>query len=209
MAQPAVTLPRVGVAALVVGLWAALAVLPAVDAAILAGWVAARTAGMTTLAIGISDIGGTVEMAVLAVVAGAWCWRRGRRVDAMFVIGAMAGSALVFRLLKMLFDRPRPPVATRLVVETSESLPSGHATMSLVVIGALVVLAWGRSGVIARTVMVAVAAMWCAAVGATRVYLGVHWFSDVVTGWLVGAAWLAVCVALWRRRIAAAAVTSP
>ncbi|MGH8965104.1 MAG: phosphatase PAP2 family protein, partial [Actinomycetes bacterium] len=48
-----------------------------------------------------------------------------------------------------------------------------------------------------RAVLVAVAALWVGAVGFTRIYLGVHWFSDVLAGWLVGAAWLAACVALW------------
>ena len=130
---------------------------------------------------------------------GAWCWWRGRRADAVLVVGAMAGASLVFRLLKMVLDRPRPPAADRLVAETNESLPSGHATMSVVVIGSLVVLAWAGRGARARAAMVAAAAAWIGAVGATRVYLGVHWFSDVLAGWLVGAAWLALCVTLWLR----------
>jgi undecaprenyl-diphosphatase len=71
--------------------------------------------------------------------------------------------------------------------------------MSIVVIGTVVVLAWGGSTAVVRTALVGAATVWVGAVGATRIYLGVHWFSDVVAGWLVGAAWLALCVALWSR----------
>jgi undecaprenyl-diphosphatase len=80
---------------------------------------------------------------------------------------------------------------------TNESLPSGHATMATVVIGTLVVLAWAGRSVRARVVMTVAAVLWVGAVGATRIYLGAHWFSDVVAGWLVGSAWLALCVAIW------------
>jgi membrane-associated phospholipid phosphatase len=136
-------------------------------------------------------------------VAGLRLWFTGRRADAVFVIAAMAGAQLVFRGLKLLLDRPRPPEDDRLVHAVSESLPSGHATTAIVVIGTLVVLAWpGRTPAV-RAGLVTVAALWVGAVGLTRLYLGVHWFSDVVAGWLVGGAWLAVCVAArswWRAR---------
>jgi undecaprenyl-diphosphatase len=111
----------------------------------------------------------------------------------------MAGASLVFRLLKVVLDRSRPPLADRLVAETNESLPSGHATMSVVVVGTIVVLTWAGRGAWARAAMVAAAAAWIGAVGATRVYLGVHWVSDVLAGWAVGAAWLALCVTVWLR----------
>jgi membrane-associated phospholipid phosphatase len=189
-----------GIAA-VAGLWAAFTgVGPAhVDGELLDESIRSRTDILTALAVAVTHLGSTVAMGVLAASAGAWLWRSGRRVDAALAVGAMAGGMVVFRVLKDLLDRPRPPLDGRLVHTTSESLPSGHATMSVVVIGTLVVLAWAGRTATARAVLVAAAALWVGAVGLTRIYLGVHWFSDVLAGWLVGSAWLALCVAVWSR----------
>jgi undecaprenyl-diphosphatase len=194
-----------GLAALA-GLWAAFTgVGPArLDTELLNESVEHRTDLVTAAAVVVTHLGSTAAMAVLAVVAGVRLWLADRRADAVFVVGAMAGAQLVFRGLKLLLDRPRPPEDGRLVHAASESLPSGHATTAVVVIGSLVVLAWPGRSPAARTAMVAAAALWVGAVGLTRIYLGVHWFSDVIAGWLVGAAWLALCVAAlswWRLRV--------
>jgi membrane-associated phospholipid phosphatase len=167
------------------------------DSALLSELIEVRSGGLTQLAVFVTNIGNTTSMAVLAVAVAGWCWYRGRRADAVLAIVAMAGSAALFNTLKNVFDRARPPVADRLVHVGNESLPSGHATMSIVVIGTIVVLAWAGRSAMTRAVLVVAAVAWVGAVGATRVYLGVHWFSDVVAGWLVGAAWLALCVAVW------------
>ena len=169
------------------------------DAAVLTESIEERTRTLTAVAVVVTTLGSTAASAVLAVAVGAWCWWRGRRADAVLAIGAMAGASLVFRLLKEVLDRARPPVGDRLVTAANESLPSGHATMSLVVVGTIVVLAWAGLGPAARVALVVAAALWVGAIGATRVYLGVHWFSDVVAGWAVGAAWLTLCVTLWAR----------
>lgn len=168
------------------------------DAAALRESLEVRSPDLTAIAVALTEVGGTVVMAVVALLAGGWLLARGRRADAVFVVGAMAGGAALFRSLKVLIDRSRPPELSRLVAETNESLPSGHATMAMVVIGSLVALAWAGRTATARATMVAAAAVWIGAVGATRVYLGVHWFSDVVAGWLVGATWLTVCVLAWQ-----------
>ncbi|GAA0940073.1 phosphatase PAP2 family protein [Pseudonocardia zijingensis] len=199
-----------GLAALA-GLWAAVTgVGPArLDAALLDGSVEARTDLLTVAAVAVTHLGSTAAMSVLAALAGLRLWLADRRADAVFVIGATAGAQLVFRALKQLFGRPRPPEDGQLVHAVSESLPSGHATTAVVVIGALVVLAWPSRRPAARAAMVTAAALWVGAVGLTRVYLGVHWFSDVLAGWLVGAAWLALCVAArsrWRTRVTPRAV---
>jgi membrane-associated phospholipid phosphatase len=187
-----------GLAALA-GLWAAFTgVGPArLDAAVLDGSVESRTDLLTAAAVAVTHLGSTAVMAVLAMAAGARLWLTGRRADAVFVVGAMSGAQLAFRSLKELLDRPRPPEDGRLVHAASESLPSGHATTAIVVIGTLVVLAWPRRTPVVRAGLVAAATLWVGAVGLTRIYLGVHWFSDVLAGWLVGGAWLAICVVAW------------
>lgn len=192
----------VGLVALAaVAVWAAAAgVGPArFDGLLLEESVEERSPPLTELAIVVTTVGSTVGSALLAIVAGAWCWARARRADAVLAVGAMAGASLVFRGLKMGLDRARPPVVDRAVTVTNESLPSGHATMSIVVTGTIVVLAWAGLGRRGRALLVGAAVLWVGAVGATRVYLGVHWLSDVLAGWAVGAAWLALCVLVWRR----------
>jgi membrane-associated phospholipid phosphatase len=198
--------PGIGVAIAVLlglgalaGLWAAFTGEgPArLDTAVLGASVESRTDVLTTAAITVTNLGSTVAMAVLAVAVGVRQWFTRRRADAVLAIGGMSGAALAFSGLKELLDRPRPPLDDRLVHAGNESLPSGHATVAIVVIGTLVVLAWPRRTPAGRAVLVAAAALWVGAVGLTRIYLGVHWFSDVIAGWLVGGAWLAVCVAAW------------
>lgn len=204
---PAATSSRYWVVAAALGLvllagaavWAALAGVgpAAADTGALRDAIEVRTPGLTGAAILITTVGSTFAMAVVACVVGAVLWSYGRPADAAFLVLTMATASAVFRGLKMWLDRPRPPVATRLVPETNESLPSGHATMSLVVIGSLVVLFWAGRAVRTRVLMVLAAATWVGLVGLTRIYLGVHWFSDVVAGWAVGAAWLTLATLLW------------
>jgi membrane-associated phospholipid phosphatase len=183
------------------GVWAAFTgVGPAVvDGELLDESIQSRNDVLTAAAVAVTNVGGTAVMALVAVASGLWLWRTGRRADCVLAVGAMASGMIVYRGLKMLLDRPRPPLEDRLVEATSESLPSGHSTMSMIVIGTLVVLAWRGRTTTARAVLVATAALWVGSVGLTRIYLGVHWFSDVLAGWLVGAAWLALCVAVWSR----------
>jgi undecaprenyl-diphosphatase len=177
------------------------------DRAVLGEVLDLRTGPLTWFAVVITQAGSTVAMGGLAGLVALWLLRRSRTADAVFVIATAAGAALLFNGFKWLLDRPRPPLVDRLVGVGNESLPSGHATMSAAVIGSLVVLAWAGRSVAARLAIAGAGAAWVVAVGLTRIYLGVHWFSDVLAGWLLGGAWLAVCAvvsaALARRRAAA------
>lgn len=119
---------------------------------------------------------------------------RRRRVLLAGWTAALAGGALLNLALKAAFQRARPEFEAPLATALGWSFPSGHAMGAMVAYGMaayLLVLHFGRR---AAPAIVAVASALVLAVGFSRVYLGVHYFSDVVGGYLSGIAWLAACV---------------
>lgn len=171
------------------------------DRSLLAGAVGDRTPGLTTAAVVVTTLGSTVAMAVLAVLVGALLLWRGRRDEAVFLVATTGTASVVFTVVKRVLDRARPPTQFQVLPLGNESLPSGHATMSAAVIGAIVVLAWPRLTRSARGWAVLAATLWVVAVGCTRIYLGAHWFSDVLAGWAFGLGWAALGAAIlfrWR-----------
>ena len=176
------------------------------DGAALAESAENRTGNRITAAVTLTEIGNTVASTVIAIVAGGVLWWRGRRDEAVYVVATTGTASLVFTLIKRLLERPRPPAQLQVIRETNESLPSGHATMSAVVLGSIVIVAWPHLAVLGRAVLTSVAVLWVGGVGVTRIFLGVHWFSDVLAGWTLGLAWAFVGAAVlfwWRTRQAA------
>jgi undecaprenyl-diphosphatase len=106
---------------------------------------------------------------------------------------AFIGGALLNLALKAVFQRARPELDAPLMTALGWSFPSGHAMAAMVAYGMLAYLAVMRFGRPAAPFIVAAACAVVLAVGFSRVYLGVHYFSDVVGGFLSGIAWLAVC----------------
>jgi undecaprenyl-diphosphatase len=124
-----------------------------------------------------------------------------QRALAVLIVAAAFGGMLLSTLLKLGFDRPRPDVPHLARVFTA-SFPSGHATLSAVVfltLGALLARAERKRRV--KTYFVALAIFLTVAVGVSRVYLGVHYPSDVLAGWCLGTAWATLCwtAAVWLR----------
>lgn len=117
----------------------------------------------------------------------------GAKRTALFVLIAVIGGTVISTGLKALFDRPRPDLTGAVEVFTA-SFPSGHATVSAVVyltIGAI--LAQRDPRVSVRIFYIAVAALLTFIIGCSRVYLGVHFPTDVLAGWSLGTAWALLC----------------
>jgi undecaprenyl-diphosphatase len=138
----------------------------------------------------ITSLGGyPILVALIGVVAGYLLVVR-KYGPALYLVLSTGIGASISHVLKMLYDRPRPDLVEHLVTTQTASFPSGHATMSTVVyltLAALIVrLVEDRS---ARIYVFCVAIFVSIAVGISRIYLGVHWPSDVAAGWALGAAW--------------------
>jgi undecaprenyl-diphosphatase len=117
-----------------------------------------------------------------------------KRHAALFVIAAIGGGMLLSTLLKLGFSRPRPDLVPHAARVYTASFPSGHAMLSAVTyltLGALVARVQPQRR--AKAFLIGLAVILTVLVGISRVYLGVHWPSDVLAGWCVGAAWASLC----------------
>ncbi|WFG42333.1 phosphatase PAP2 family protein [Pseudonocardia alni] len=165
------------------------------DRPVLDWMIVHRTPDLTSLMEAVSRYGGTNGTLLLAAAAVAVLLVTRRWWDALAVAVATGGVAVLVPTFKDLYGRTRPPVATQLVVEPDLSLPSGHALGAIVVIGIIaVVLGRAVRSTGWRVVLGAVAAAAVLTISLSRLYLGVHWVTDVATSWTLGGAWLAVVV---------------
>jgi undecaprenyl-diphosphatase len=119
---------------------------------------------------------------------------------ALFVFLSVAGGQIVSSLLKLEVDRPRPDIVPHLAEVHTLSFPSGHAMLSAVTyltLGELLARVTPNRAV--KIYLLGLAIVLTLIVGASRIYLGVHWPSDVLAGWFAGAAWAMLCwlIAQW------------
>jgi membrane protein DedA with SNARE-associated domain/membrane-associated phospholipid phosphatase len=161
------------------------------DTSITSVVVAHRSDTWTPVAHASSWVGGEVSIALLSLVvlAGLLLSRR-RRQAAVFTV-AMAGTAVLVVGIKHVVMRARPGAADLLgPIDHGYSFPSGHTLFSTVFAAMVVWLLWPRLSAWWRPVAAGVAVVFAVSVGASRVYLGYHWPTDVVASWLLAAGWL-------------------
>ena len=146
----------------------------------------------------ISKIGSPIAMTTLAVAGAVVLGYRKQWVLLTGWAVAFIGTSLLEKWLKLTVHRPRPAYAVALLDHPTWSFPSGHAMDALVGYGMLAyVLVVTRRGTrITNSTIVAAAALLIFAIGVSRLYLGVHYFSDVVGGYAAGLLWLCACIAL-------------
>lgn len=144
-----------------------------------------------------TNLGGAIGMTIVATIFTAWLtflsrtWR-----PLLMVAGAAAVSLTVTSVGKRLVGRSRPDFADAVPpYETSPSFPSGHTLNTTVVIGVLVYLMCLQFTVLwARITAITVGTLFIAAIGLSRVFLGHHWLTDVMAGWLLGLAWVGLVI---------------
>jgi undecaprenyl-diphosphatase len=157
---------------------------------------------LVTAAKTLSTIGSApVYVVVFAAVAG-WLVRRRLPGLALFVVVTMVGSSVLNALVKLAVDRSRPVLPDPVAHANGMSFPSGHAQSAMVAASVLLLVFLPALRGARGTVAVVVAVAFVAAVGFARVALGVHYVSDVLAGYVLGAAWVAAMTAsfsAWQR----------
>jgi undecaprenyl-diphosphatase len=159
-------------------------------------------AGVEEMFRDFTALGGVGVLSLLTLASFGYLWLQGLRRVALFLLLAIAGGLLLSLALKSGFDRPRPELMSHGAMVYTSSFPSGHSMLSAVVYltgGAL--LAMVHSARRVRIYLIGCSVLATLLVGVSRVYLGVHWPSDVLAGWAAGAAWAAACwlAAQWFR----------
>jgi len=135
-----------------------------------------------------------VLVPAVTLAAGLMWWQR-RKDSAVLVAAAALGGVALDEVMKLHFKRLRPDVPWAFVHEHSFSFPSGHSVMAIVMYGVIVYKTHGRlRSKWAKSALVVGAVVMVAGIGVSRVYLGVHYPSDVLGGYFVGAVWLAAVI---------------
>ena len=172
----------------------------AFDRALTQHLVALRSAPITGMFRWVTWLGDVrVVSAVVVVTGAAFVWKH-RPGHAATLAASTWGTLLLVAAAKAATLRERPPQVDRIVGTVGSALPSGHAALALACFGALAALL--TSNVATRLVR---SAIWVAvgllvvAVGFSRVYLGVHWPTDVVSGWVIAVGWVLTCTSMERR----------
>jgi undecaprenyl-diphosphatase len=148
-----------------------------------------------------SALGGITVLAGLTAATAGGLAIAGKRREALLTAGVFVGALMLSEGLKNLFKRSRPPAEYRAAEAVNESFPSGHALLSAATFLSLGILfAQGAKGTALRAYGLAAGATTAAAVGFSRVFLGVHWTNDVLGGWAAGSAWAATCWLVGRER---------
>ena len=127
----------------------------------------------------------------------------GKYRASILIIATVSGGIIMSTLMKLSFDRPRPELVPHRAYVSTASFPSAHSAQAAVVyltLGALLARVYRRRRLKAYVLLLAILVTF--AVGVSRVYLGVHWPTDVLGGWTLGATWALLCwvVALWLQR---------
>jgi undecaprenyl-diphosphatase len=149
-----------------------------------------RPAWVQDVAADITSLGGYAVLTLLVIGVGLYLVMAGKRGGALLMLGALISGAVLSEALKFGFARPRPDLVDHWTHAYSSSFPSGHAMLSAVAYLTLgVLLARVHEKRRVKALVLFYAAALTILIGLSRIYLGVHWPTDVIAGWALGAAW--------------------
>ena len=160
------------------------------------------TSGWTTFFENVTRLGNIPVLILVTLVAAIVLWRKRLRTELELLLLAAIGAEILTVGLKLGFERERPFFPDPLATESTYSFPSGHASVSLAVYGTIgYILARHASTRGKQFAALAGAAVLVLLIGFSRLYLGVHYLSDVIAGFSLGLAWVALCVVLLELRL--------
>jgi undecaprenyl-diphosphatase len=139
-------------------------------------------------------LGSTGVLALMVLAVGGFLAMTRKGYAALTVLVAVISGVLLSQTMKWAYARPRPELVPHGAEVYTASFPSGHAMMSAIVyltLGALLARTQSSQG--AKAYILSVAVFLTVLVGASRVYLGVHWPTDVLAGWALGGVWALIC----------------
>jgi undecaprenyl-diphosphatase len=142
----------------------------------------------------VTALGGTVVIGIVTLVTAGFLLLSGKRGAALLVLAAILGAVLLSFAIKAGIERPRPELFPHGTPVYTASFPSGHATGSAatyLTLGALLARFQRRRRL--KIYLMSVAVLLTLAIGLSRLYLGVHWPSDVLAGWTLGSCWALLC----------------
>lgn len=148
----------------------------------------------------VTALGSTVVLGIVLLVVTGYLFAAGKRHTGWFVLATVLSGTALNSLLKLVFARPRPDLVTHLTQVLTLSFPSGHAALSAIcylTLGTL--LAQTQASRAIRIHLIVTAMVLTLLVGLSRVYLGVHYPTDVLAGWCIGIAWAMICWTIMSR----------
>ena len=159
-------------------------------------WVIAHRTGWLTSALSVFTwLGSTVFIIPVGLAVGLYFLFRRRTWRPLALLAAsVAGAIGLYRIVKPLVGRPRPPAAIWIGHYTGAAFPSGHATQSAAFYAMLAIVLGAGLSIRRRAILWSAAALVVLIVGASRIYLAAHWLTDVLAGYALGATWVAIVV---------------
>jgi undecaprenyl-diphosphatase len=142
----------------------------------------------------VSALGSTFVLTLAVVVVAGFLWIVDAPAKAAFLVVAVSLGSLLNRVLKLIIARPRPDIVEHATYVSNESFPSGHTANSAIVYLVLgMMLARVEDSFAAKVFVFGVCTLLTVMIGLSRVYLGVHWPTDVLAGWILGGSWAVLC----------------